>query len=251
MLDPRISLLRKKLENVKSIVLFGSGKGGVGKSVISSATSYILSERGYDVAYLDLDFHGPAGQSLFPVDIQFKGGREGVELPISDGVRVMSIGYFLGDNPFPLAGREKIDLLIDFFSILNIGKLDSIIIDLPPGMGDELTFTQRVFRDRVSIVAVTMDSELSLNVAEKLMKYIKTEKINFLGIIVNMVNLFREYNPKQIEKRLRGEVLGAVSYHPRLEEFKTIKSKLENVHEFRREIEHVVDDLLKRVNLLK
>jgi len=217
--------------------------------MISSATSYILSERGYDVAYLDLDFHGPAGQNLFPVNIQVKGGREGVALPVSDGVRVMSIGYFLGDNPFPLGGREKIDLLIDFFSILNLGKLDSMIIDLPPGMGDELTFTQRIFRDRVSIVVVTTDSELSLNVVGRLIKYIKAEKINFLGIIVNMINLFREYSPKQIEQRLRGEILGAISYHPRLEEFKTIKSKLENVHEFRRELEHVVDSLIKRLNL--
>jgi len=248
MFDPRISLLGKKLKNVESIVLFGSGKGGVGKSMISSATSYILSERGYDVAYLDLDFHGPAGQNLFPVNIQVRGGREGVELPVSDGVRVMSIGYFLGDNPFPLGGREKIDLLIDFFSILNLGKLNSMIIDLPPGMGDELTFTQRVFRDRVSIVVVTTDSELSLDVVERLVKYIKIEKINFLGIVVNMINLFREYNPKQIEQRLQGEILGAISYHPRLEEFKTIKSKLENVHEFRREIEHIVDGLIKKLN---
>jgi len=248
MFDPRISLLGKKLKNVESIVLFGSGKGGVGKSMISSATSYILSERGYDVAYLDLDFHGPAGQNLFPVNIQVRGGREGVELPVSDGVRVMSIGYFLGDNPFPLGGREKIDLLIDFFSILNLGKLNSMIIDLPPGMGDELTFTQRVFRDRVSIVVVTTDSELSLDVVERLVKYIKIEKINFLGVVVNMINLFREYNPKQIEQRLQGEILGAISYHPRLEEFKTIKSKLENVHEFRREIEHIVDGLIKKLN---
>jgi len=248
MFDPRISLLGKKLKNVESIVLFGSGKGGVGKSMISSATSYILSERGYDVAYLDLDFHGPAGQNLFPVNIQVRGGREGVELPVSDGVRVMSIGYFLGDNPFPLGGREKIDLLIDFFSILNLGKLNSMIIDLPPGMGDELTFTQRIFRDRVSIVVVTTDSELSLDVVERLVKYIKIEKINFLGIVVNMINLFREYNPKQIEQRLQGEILGAISYHPRLEEFKTIKSKLENVHEFRREIEHIVDGLIKKLN---
>jgi len=248
MFDPRISLLGKKLKNVKNIVLFGSGKGGVGKSMISSATSYILSERGYDVAYLDLDFHGPAGQNLFPVNIQVRGGREGLELPVSNGVRVMSIGYFLGDNPFPLGGKEKIDLLIDFFSILNVGKLDSMIIDLPPGMGDELTFTQRIFRDRVSIAVVTTDSELSLDVVERLIKYIKTEKINFLGIIVNMINLFREYNPKQIEQRLRGEILGAISYHLRLEEFKTIRSKLENVREFRREIEHIVDGLIKKLN---
>jgi ATP-binding protein involved in chromosome partitioning len=248
MFDPRLSLLEKRSEHIKNIILIGSGKGGVGKSIISSATSYILSLKGYDVAYLDLDFYGPAGQNMFPVNVQFRGGRSGMELPISDGVRVMSIGYFLGDSPFPLSGKDKIDILVDFFSILNLGQLDFMVIDLPPGMGDELTFTQRIFRDKVSIVVITIDSELSLNVAERLVRYIKIEKINFLGIVVNMINLFREYNPKQIEQRLQGEILGAISYHPRLEEFKTIKSKLENVHEFRREIEHIVDGLIKKLN---
>lgn len=248
MFDPRLSLLEKKSENIKNIILIGSGKGGVGKSIISSATSCILSEKGYDVAYLDLDFYGPAGQNMFPVNVQFRGGKGGVELPISDGVRVMSIGYFLGDNPFPLSGKDKIDLLVDFFSILNLGQLDFLVIDLPPGMGDELTFTQRIFRDKVSIVVITIDSELSLNVVERIVKYIKTEKLNFPGIIVNMVNLFREYDPKLIEQRLQSEILGAISYHSSLEEFKTIKSKIENIHEFRKEVEDIVGKLLKKLN---
>lgn len=248
MFDPRISLLEKKFKNVENIVLFGSGKGGVGKSIISSATSYILSGKGYDVAYIDLDLYGPAGQNLFPVNIQFRGGREGLELPISNGVRVMSIGYFLGDNPFPIAGRYKIDLLADFFSILNIGGLNFIVIDLPPGMGDELTFTQRILKDRISIVVVVTNSELSLNVVERLIKYVRAEETNLLGIIVNMVNLFGKYDLKQIEEKLQAEILGTVSYYPKLEEFKTIKDKLESIYEFRKELESIVDKLLKKLN---
>ncbi|MEM3397787.1 MAG: P-loop NTPase [Nitrososphaerota archaeon] len=248
MLDPRFSLLEKKFKNIENIVLFSSGKGGVGKSIISSATSYILSERGYDVAYIDLDFHGPAGQSLFPVDIQFKGGKEGLELPTSNGVRVISVGYFLGDNPFPLSGRDKIDLLADFFSILSLGELDFTIIDLPPGMGDELTFTQRILKEKISIAMVTTNSELSLNVVERLIKYAKTEGLRLLGIIVNMADLFKRYGLKQIEEKLQVDILGKVSYYPKLEEFKTIKDKLENIHEFRKEIENIVGGILKKLN---
>lgn len=250
MIDPRIVLLEKKLENVENILLFGSGKGGVGKSIISSAISYLLAEKGHDVAYIDLDLHGPAGQNLFPVNIQFRGGREGLELPVSNGVRVMSIGYFLEDNPFPLAGRDKIDLLADFFSILSFGELDFIIIDLPPGMGDELTFTQRILKDKISIAIVTTNSELSLNVVERLVKYVKTEKIRFPGIIVNMASLFRKYGLKQIEERLQSEIIGVVSYYPNLEEFETIKDKLENLPEFRNELESIVYTLLKKLNYL-
>lgn len=248
MFDPRLSLLDKKLENIKNIILFGSGKGGVGKSVISSAIAYILSERDYSVAYIDLDFYGPSGQNLFPVDTQFKGGREGIELPVSDNVRVMSIGYMLGDNPFPIAGKEKIDLLIDLFSILNFPNLDFMVIDLPPGMGDELTFTQRLFKDKVSIAVVTTSSELSLNVVSRLVRYLKVENIRTLGVIINMANLFGEYSPIQIGQKLQLEVLGTVSYYPELEQFKTIREKIENVPEFRRQLREIVDSILDKLN---
>ncbi len=249
MFDPRLSLLEKKLENTENIILFGSGKGGVGKSVISSAASYILSETGYNVAYIDLDFYGPSSQNLFPVGAQFKGGRGGIELPVSNNVRVMSIGYMLGDKPFPITGKEKIDLLIDLFSILNFPILDFMVIDLPPGMGDELTFTQRLFRDKISMAVVTTGSELSLNVVSRLVKYLRVENIHTLGVIINMANLFGEYSPIQIGQKLQLEVLGTVSYYPELEQFKTVKEKIENVPGFRKQLEGIVDGILDKLNL--
>ncbi|MCS7125889.1 MAG: P-loop NTPase [Aigarchaeota archaeon] len=245
MIDPRLKLIDKKLEKVESIILFGSGKGGVGKSIISSAISYILSSRGESVAYIDLDFYGSAGSNLFTINSQIRGCRGGIELPVSDGVKVISTGYFLSDNPFPLMGKDKLDLLLDLFSAIDFGSLDFMIIDLPPGMGDEITFTQRMFKDKVSVALVTVSSEMSLTVVERLIKYISAERINLLGVIVNMVNLFRNYRLEELKDRLQTRILGMVSYHPEIELFRTIKEKLENTPSFKNELEEVVENILE------
>ncbi|MEN2974007.1 MAG: P-loop NTPase [Candidatus Caldarchaeales archaeon] len=249
MLDPRVKLVERNFEKVERIVAFASGKGGVGKSLISSATSYILSLKGYRVAYLDLDFYGYAGPLLFSIDGQIKACKEGIELPISAGVKVMSTGYFLADNPFPLMGKDKIDYLLDLFSAVKFGEIDLMVIDLPPGLGDELTYTQRIFRDKINIVPVTLSSEMSLNVVEKLVKYLKTEEISIIGVIVNMFNIFREYEIDEIRARLELKILSTLSYHPEVENFRTIKEKLENAPRFKKEIEETVENLLKELRL--
>ncbi|MCS7121686.1 MAG: P-loop NTPase [Archaeoglobaceae archaeon] len=247
MIDLRLKVLERKLEKVENVVMVGSGKGGVGKSIFSSAISYTLSKKGYDVAYVDLDFYGPAAPNLFPIERPMKGGRDGLELPTSNGVKVVSIGYLL-DGPLPLKGKDKVDLLIDLLSTLNLGSLNFMILDLPPGLGDEFTFTKRLFQDRVKIVLVTLNSEMSLNVVEKLAKYVKIEKLNLLGIVVNMADLFKEYRLDQLKSRLNGEILGTISYHSKLDYFRSIEEKLKNLPDFAREINSITERILNLLN---
>lgn len=246
-MDPRISLIKKRFRDIGWVLLFGSGKGGVGKSLISSAIAYILSKRGYRTGYLDLDLHGPAGPILFPVEERLRGGKRGLAPPVSNGVKVMSVGLFLSENPLPLMGKDKPDLLLDLLSTVDWGETDYLIMDLPPGMGDELTLTQRLCGEKACLILLTTASELSLNVVKRLAEYARIERISTPGVIVNMVGAFGDLEAEEIAKRLKMDLLAKISYHPKLDRFMSIREKLENVEEFKGEIEEAARSLLRYV----
>lgn len=245
--DPRMKLIERKLRNVRSVIMFGSGKGGVGRSTISSAISYVLSTKGYDVAYVDLDFYGPAALTLFPLSEPIRGSKRGLELPRLDGVKVISIGYMLRDNPFPLMGKDKVDVLKDFFSILSFDALDFMIVDLPAGMGDELTLTHRLFGNKASVILVTLNSEMSLSVVERMSRYVKIEGLRLLGTVVNMADLFKEYTLEQLKDRLGGDIVGTISYHAEIGRFRTVKERLRNVPKFNEEISFIAESIVKYI----
>ncbi len=248
MIDPRIEMMKARTSRIENIVLFVSGKGGVGKSLLSSAVSYILSERGYETAYLDLDFHGPSGQNLFHLDKLMEGGKSGLKTALSGKVKVASIGYMVKDNPLPLSGVDRMEVLLDFFSILDFGELDFLIVDLPPGMGEETIFLQRMFREKLSAVVVTLNSQMSLTTVKRVVNYLKVQKIGIIGAVVNMSNLFGKYEPEQVSRELGIEVIGSITYHPEVEQYKTIKDKLEKTPRFMFEIERLVEKMLGKLS---
>lgn len=247
MIDPRIEMIKHKISKIKNILLFISGKGGVGKSLISSAVSYALSEKGYGTAYLDLDLHGPSGQNLFPLDTLMEGGKDGLKTALSGKVKVASIGYMVKDNPLPLSGLDRMDILLDFFSILDLGELEFLVVDLPPGMGEETIFLQRMFREKLSAIVVTLNSRMSFSTVKRVVNYLKTQKINIIGAVVNMSDLFGRYNPEHVTREIGVEIIGSITYHPEIEEYKTIKDKLRNTPRFMSEIEELVEKILGKL----
>lgn len=245
-MDPRISLAKMRLDKVGVVILFGSGKGGVGKSLISAAVAHTLSSRGHETAYLDLDIHGPTAPLLFPANPPIRGGREGLIPPVSHGVKVMSVGLFLSENPLPLSGRDKPELVLDLLSAVEWGRLNYLVVDLPPGMGDELVLTRRICGEKARLVLLTTNSSLALNVVKRLRRYAEAEKLKTLGVIVNMLGLFKE--EEKIAESLGLRLLGTISFYPELERFQSIKEKLESVEGFRREVENAAENLVRVIN---
>jgi len=184
-MDPRLTIIDERLSRIKRIIAIASGKGGVGKTLISSLMALILSKRNFRVGLLDLDFHGPSCHIVLGArDIEFV-EEKGVIPPLIHGIQFMSIVHFAKDSPVPLRGKEVSNAIIELLAITRWGDLDYLIIDLPPGMGDEALDTIRLIK-RGEFTIVTTPSVLSINVVRRLVLLLRKIKVNITGIIENM-----------------------------------------------------------------
>ncbi|MBO3767713.1 MAG: P-loop NTPase, partial [Candidatus Brockarchaeota archaeon] len=108
-------LVEKNTAKIKKIIMVCSGKGGVGKSIISYALTKAISKNGKKVGLLDLDIHGPVEQLFFRKRSLF-GNKEGLEPVYSDSIKVMSLGFLSKDEPIPIKGRYKEEILENLLS---------------------------------------------------------------------------------------------------------------------------------------
>lgn len=160
---------QKPIAGIKKIVVVGSGKGGVGKSTVSSNLAVSLSEMGQTVGLLDADIYGPSLPLLF--------GCSGQKPIINDdekitplqrfGVKLMSMGFLIEDDqPVVWRGPMLFKAIDQFLNDVAWGELDTLIVDLPPGTGDiAITLAQKVPID--SAVVVTTPQSLSLGEVKK------------------------------------------------------------------------------------
>ena len=206
-MDPRIKGIELKLENVKRIIPVVSGKGGVGKSLISTTLALSLKEMGFSVGLLDLDFHGASDHIILgetPMEIPEE--KRGVLPPLVHGIKFMSIVYYSKDKPTPLRGKELSDALIEILAITRWQSLDFLIIDMPPGLGEQLLDLLR-FIPRGEFLVVTTPSPLSFNVVEKLVNILREGENNILGIVENMcVEKCDVYNVNKFGVRALGKI---------------------------------------------
>ena len=184
---------RKVLPNVKNIIAVSSGKGGVGKSTITSNLAVGLAEKGFSVGLVDADIYGPSMPLMFDVqhekpttiDIDGKNYIKPIE---SHGVKLLSIGFFADLNQAivwrgPMAAKALKQMFIDTYW----GNLDYLIIDMPPGTGDiHLSLVQTV--PVSGAIVVTTPQGIALADARKGVGMFKLENINVpvLGIVENM-----------------------------------------------------------------
>ena len=130
-MDPRLSIIDKRLSKIKRIIAVASGKGGVGKSLVASTISLNLSKKGYKVGLLDLDLYGPSSHIILGVkDYGFPEEEKGIIPHKIDGINFMSIVYFTEDKPAPLRGMDITNVIIELLSITQWGDLDFLIIQI-------------------------------------------------------------------------------------------------------------------------
>ena len=184
---------RKVLPGVEHVIAVASGKGGVGKSTGSSNLAVALAQLGYKVGLVEADIHGPSGPTMFdvadekpqPVEVEGKTKIEPVE---QYGVKVLSIGFFADpDQAIVWRGPMASRALNQLFSDADWGKLDFMIVDLPPGTGDiHLSLVQQVPLSGAVIVSTPQD--VALADARKGVGMFRLDelKVPVLGMVENM-----------------------------------------------------------------
>jgi len=176
------------LEDVKYKIAVASGKGGVGKSTVSTNLALALRSLGYTVGLLDADIYGPSQQMMLGIE-----GRPQIDevdekiMPMErHGVKTMSLGLITDpDTPVIWRGPMVMKALDQFLTDVKWGELDFMIIDLPPGTGDaQLTLTQKV--PLTGAVVVTTPQDVALIDARKGLAMFRKVNVPVLGIIENM-----------------------------------------------------------------
>jgi len=200
---------QKPIEGVKKVIAVGSGKGGVGKSTISSNLATTLALKGLKVGLLDADIYGPSVPSLFGC-LEQRPEMEGDKIvPLERyGVKLMSMGFLIEeDQPVIWRGPMLFKAIDQFLNDVLWGELDYLIVDLPPGTGDiALTLAQKTPID--SALVVTTPQSLSLSEVKKAVMMFKKVGVSVKGLVQNMsgftlpngesVNLFPEGNIEEL-----------------------------------------------------
>ncbi|HOI27818.1 MAG TPA: Mrp/NBP35 family ATP-binding protein [Paludibacteraceae bacterium] len=183
----------KLLPGVKNIIAVSSGKGGVGKSTISSNLAVALANEGYRVGLLDADIFGPSVPKMFGLEdahpiLEEIGSRELIRPEEKYGVKMLSIGFFVDPQMAVLwRGGMASNALKQLIADANWGDLDYFVVDLPPGTSDiHLTMVQSV--GITGAIVVTTPQEVALADARKGINMFMGEKINvpILGLVENM-----------------------------------------------------------------
>ncbi len=184
-MDPRLEVIDKRLKNVKKLVAVSGGKGGIGKSSVASTLALILSEKGYKVGLLDLDFCGPSAHVILGIREKYPEEEKGIIPPEAHGIRFMSITYYAGDDPSPLRGIDVSNAMIELLAITQWGHLDFLIIDMPPGIGDATLDVIRLAK-KVSFLIVTTGSRVATETVKKMLMMLKELNATIIGVIQNM-----------------------------------------------------------------
>ena len=174
--------------NVKKVIGVVSGKGGVGKSMVTSLLSVIMSRRGLNAAVLDADITGPSIPKAFGVKEQLFADDEGIFPAVSStGVKLVSLNLLLPNETDPVVWRGPViaGTVKQFWTDVQWGDVDFMFVDMPPGTGDvPLTVFQSLPVD--GILIVTSPQELVGMIVEKAVHMAQMMNIPVLGIVENM-----------------------------------------------------------------
>lgn len=177
-----------ELSSIKKVIGIVSGKGGVGKSLVTSMLAIAMNRKGYNTAILDADITGPSIPKAFGIDRKASGSERGV-IPVKSktGIDIMSINLLLENDTDPVVWRGPIiaNTVKQFWTDVIWDNVDYMFIDMPPGTGDvPLTVFQSIPID--GIVIVTSPQELVSMIVSKAVKMAEMMNVPILGIVENM-----------------------------------------------------------------
>jgi len=242
MVDPRMSVIDERLRGVGKVVAVSSGKGGVGKSLVASTLALLLAKKGYKVGLFDLDFTSPSTHKILGIEDVHPKEEKGIVPPIVHGLKYMSMVYYSGERAAPLRGADVSNALIELLSITKWGKLDFLVVDMPPGIGDATLDLIRLIK-RISFLVITTPSQLAFETVRKLVSLLNELKIPVIGVVENM-----KMNPsntiRQQTEELGVKFLEEIPYDPKVEEAIGSTSKLSNT-ELAQRVEKITPKILE------
>jgi len=218
-----------EFSNVKKVIAVVSGKGGVGKSSITSAMAVMSSRRGYKTAVLDADITGPSIPKAFGIKQKAQGNEHGI-LPCetATGINVMSLNLLVENDTDPVVWRGPViaGTVKQFWTDVIWGDVDYMFIDMPPGTGDvPLTVFQSIPVD--GIIIVTSPQELVSMIVGKAVKMANLMNIPIIGVVENMsyvececcnskINIYGESHLDEISKEYGIKALAQVPIQPKI-----------------------------------
>ena len=178
------------LDHIKNVIAVASGKGGVGKSTVAANIALALKEKKYTVGLLDLDIYGPSLPIILGFNESPKMTQDRKIVPFDQyGLKVMSFGFISGnETPIIWRGPMVSRMTEQFFNDVSWGKLDFLILDLPPGTGDiQLTLTQKL--RMAGAVIITTPQDIALADVRKGADMFRKVHTPILGVVENMSGL--------------------------------------------------------------
>lgn len=217
------------LTKIRHKLFIMSGKGGVGKSSVTVNTAAALAARGFKVGILDVDLHGPSVPNLLGLTTGIEpdeGGKKLLPARYNDNLSVISMDSLLQDKNSAVLwrGPKKSAAIRQFISDVSWGELDFLLIDSPPGTGDEHMTVLKTIPEALCVV-VTTPQEISLADVRKAVNFLQYAKANVLGVVENMsglfcphchqeIELFKKGGGKALAERYGLKFLGAVPLDP-------------------------------------
>ncbi len=192
--------IKETLSKIEHKVVVMSGKGGVGKSTVTSNIAYGLAQKGYKVGILDADLHGPnipvmfGGHGKYPQE-------PGKPYRVNENLVIVSLSFYSQNvnDPAVWRGPAKIGVIRQLLSDINWGKLDYLLIDLPPGTGDEPLTIAQTITDCDGCVIVTTPQEVALADTRKSIGFAGLLQMKVLGLVENMSGFVCPHCGKQTD----------------------------------------------------
>ena len=228
-IDHRASLIKENMARIKYKVLVMSNKGGVGKSTVAVNFAALLAAGGRKTGLLDIDIHGPSVARMTGQEGRAHGTTDSAidPLEVAPNLKMVSMGSIMreGDTPVIWRGPLKLTVLRQFLSDVNWGDLDALVIDSPPGTGDEPLTICQLIPEMTGAVVVTTGQAVALLDSRKAVNFLKQVGIPVLGVLENMtsfqcphcakeINLFKTGGGRRAAEELGVPFLGSVPFDP-------------------------------------
>jgi len=194
--------LESNLSHIKHRIMVMSGKGGVGKSTVATNLAVSLSLEGLEVGLLDADIHGPNIPKMLGIESRHVEGSGNGMIPVEvlPHLKVMSTAFFIGhhDEPVVWRGPLKHSAISQFLGDVEWGKIDCLVVDLPPGTGDEPLSVAHLIKNVDGAVIVTTPQDVALLDSRKAVTFSRMLSIPVIGIVENMSVLTCPHCQKEI-----------------------------------------------------
>ncbi|MBP7831259.1 MAG: P-loop NTPase [Kiritimatiellae bacterium] len=220
--------LGERMRRIQHRIIVLSGKGGVGKSTVAANLAVSLSLAGKKVGLLDVDIHGPSIPKMMKLDDSGVQAKDGVMQPVEKaGLKVMSIGFLLRerDDAVIWRGPMKANVIRQFLKDVDWGELDYLVIDSPPGTGDEPLSVCQLAAPLDGAVVVTTPQDVATADVRKSITFCRQLKLPVLGVVENMsgfvcpkcgeiTNIFKSGGGERMANEIGVPFLGRVPLDP-------------------------------------